>query len=255
MAGFDLISYRLHAKPGQATYVKSSLTDASAELSKDHCDVIKVGSYSIANVYKPPSESWDTSIPLPALSHPAIYVGDFNSHHPDWGYDSEDAEGPRLMEWASLGDFSLIHDLKQRRTFRSTRWQRDFSPDLCWVSTTNCSRLPASCTVLEDFPRSQHRPTLVHIGLTIPVVHCTGKRRCNFRKADWQKFQACTESSIPSSLVAVCQLRKHTGGTSGLCPRQPTPPFHEESVLYTRHAWARNPEHCWRNTRSRETQT
>ena len=144
LAGFDLISYRLHAKHGRATYVKSSLADASAELSTDHCDVIKVGSYSIANVYKPPSESWDTSVPLPALSHRAIYVGDFSSHHPDWGYDSEDPECARLMEWASLGDFALIHDPKQQGTFRSTRWQRDFSPELCWVSTTNCSRLPAS---------------------------------------------------------------------------------------------------------------
>jgi len=91
------------------------------------------------NVYKPPSGSWDTSVSLPALSHPAIHVGDFNSHHPDWGYDSEDAEGVRLMEWASHGGFALIHDPKQRGTFRSTWWQRDFSPDLCWVSTTNCS--------------------------------------------------------------------------------------------------------------------
>ena len=53
------------------------------------------------------SESWDPSVPLPALSHPANYVSDFNSHHPDWGYGSEDVEGAiRLMEWASLGDFN-----------------------------------------------------------------------------------------------------------------------------------------------------
>jgi len=53
LAGFNLISYHLHAKNGRATYVKSSLADASAQLSADHCDVITVGSYSIANVYKP----------------------------------------------------------------------------------------------------------------------------------------------------------------------------------------------------------
>jgi len=36
--------------------------------------------------------------PLPTLPHPAIYVGDFNSHHPDWGYDSADAEDENMLE-------------------------------------------------------------------------------------------------------------------------------------------------------------
>jgi len=50
LAGFDFISYRLHAKHGRATYVKSSLTDTSTELSADQCEVIKVGSHSIESI-------------------------------------------------------------------------------------------------------------------------------------------------------------------------------------------------------------
>ena len=37
----------------------------------------------------------------------------------------------------------LLHDAKQRGTFHSARWQRDYSPDLCWISTTvGRQRLP-----------------------------------------------------------------------------------------------------------------
>jgi len=162
-----------------------------------HCDVAKVGSYSIANVYKPPSEAWDTSNLLPALPHPAIYVGDFNCHHPDWGYDAANTEGEQLIEWASCNDVVLIHDPKQRGTFRSARWKRDYSPDLCWVSTVGGHPLPASCVVLEDFPHSQHRPSIIHIGLTVPFVRSTNKKRWNFRKANWDEFTAAAEKSIP----------------------------------------------------------
>ena len=123
-----------------------------------------------------------------------IYIGDFDSHHTDWGYSSEDANGARLTEWASLSNITLVHDSNQRGTFTSARWQRDFMPDLCWVSAINSGPLPALPSVLDDFPRSQHRPTIVHIGLTIST---TGKRRWNFRKADWSEFLDLAEKTIP----------------------------------------------------------
>jgi len=106
------------------------MTDVSEQFSTTHCDVVKVGNYSIAKVYKPPSEAWDVPNLLPPLPHPAIYVGDFNCHHPDWGYDSADAGGEQLIDWASCNDLALVHDPKQKGTFRSARWQREYSPDL-----------------------------------------------------------------------------------------------------------------------------
>ena len=64
--------------------------------------------------------------------------------------------------------------------------------------------LPASCTVLSDFPHSQHRPSILHIGLTLPIIHSTPKKRWNFRKADWDGYTAATEKSIP--LIPRCGI-------------------------------------------------
>ena len=130
---------------------------------------------------------------LPPLSHPAIYVGDFNCHHPDWGYDAGNTEGEQLIEWASCNDAVLIHDAKQRGKFISARWQRHYSPDLCWVSTVGGHPLPASCVD----PHSQHGPSIIHIGLTVPFIRTTNKKRWNFRKANWDEFTAAAEKSIP----------------------------------------------------------
>ena len=57
--------------------------------------------------------------------------------------------------------------VKQRGTFWLACWEPDFSQDLCWVSSSGGRPLLAGCQVLDDFPRSQHRPSLVHIGLTL----------------------------------------------------------------------------------------
>ena len=97
-------------------------------------DVTRVGGYHIANVYKPPTEHWNNTNLPPVLRHPAVLVGDFNSHHPDWGYQEADLNGESLQEWALNSDYLLLHDAKQRGTFHSARWQRDYSPDLYWIS-------------------------------------------------------------------------------------------------------------------------
>ena len=197
ITGFDLVSYKLHAKHGRATYVRGNITEAAHVVSTPFCDVIRVGGYHVANVYKPPSERWDSANVLPVLPHPSVFIGDFNSHHPDWGYQTADSDGDQLQNWSTLNDLQLIHDTKQRGTFHSARWQRDYSPDLCWMSTIEGHPQPASCTVLNDFPHSQHRPSIAHIGLRIPVIRGKEQRRWNFRKADWPSYTDATERSIP----------------------------------------------------------
>ena len=94
-------------------------------------------------------------------------------------------------------DYLLLHDAKQRGTFHSARWQRDYSPDLCWISTTVGHSQPASSVVLGDFPHSQHRPSVIHIGLQLPIIRGVQRRRWNFRKADWASYTLATERSIP----------------------------------------------------------
>jgi Endonuclease-reverse transcriptase len=155
--GSDIVNYALHSKHGWATYVRSDITEAAHVVSNKHCDVVRVGGFHIVNVYKPPSEMWGCPTPFPVLPHPTVLVGDFNSHHPDWGYPEPDSDGDQLQNWASCNDFHLIHDSKQRGTFRSARWNCDYSPDLCWISTVGGHPQPTSCTVLDYFPHSQHR--------------------------------------------------------------------------------------------------
>ena len=214
IGGYDLVLSTPDAKFGRATYVRSDVADASPVLSSDFCDIIQVGGYKIANVYKPPSQHWDQGV-LPALNHPAVYVGDFNSHHPDWGYLESDQDGEVLAEWASNSDLSLTHDAKQRGTFHSARWQKDYSPDLCWLTSVGDHIQPANQTVLEDFPHSQHRPLLIHIGLQLPIIHGTSKKRWNFRKADWGIYSSKLEKSIvtiPTRCIPIEEAYKRFQG-------------------------------------------
>ena len=51
--GFDLLCHTSHPKHGRATYVRSDITDAAQLSSTTHCDVVQVGGFQIANVYKP----------------------------------------------------------------------------------------------------------------------------------------------------------------------------------------------------------
>jgi len=194
--GFDLVCYALHPKHGRAMYVRSDITEATHITSTSHCDAVRVGGYHIVNVYKPPSERWDSSS-IPSLPHPTVLVGDFNSHHPDWGYQEPNMDGDQLQNWTSCNDYHLIHDSKQRGTFHSARWQRDYSPDLCWISMVDGHPKSASCLILNDFPHSQHCPSVIHLGLRLPIIRGIERKRWNFRKARWEDFTTAIERSIP----------------------------------------------------------
>jgi hypothetical protein len=196
LKNYDLIAFSGHPKYGRATYVHHDIADVEHLGSTAFCDSVRIGSYQIANVYKPPNDHWSPTS-LPALQHPAVYVGDFNSHHLNWGYEHNDSNGKWLAEWSSNASLHLLTDLKQRRTFRSARWQKEYSPDLHWVSSHRGRALQANIEVLDDFPRSQHRPTITTIGLQIPIVQSIRKPRWNFRKANWEGFKTSLDRSTP----------------------------------------------------------
>ena len=99
-------------------------------------------------------------------------------------------------------------DLKQKRSFHSARWDRDYSPDLCWVTSHNGQSLQTSVHVLDDFPHSQHRPSVTHVGLRIPLIRSLQKPGWNFRKAKWTKFSEQLEQSIiciPNNGISVTE--------------------------------------------------
>ena len=57
--------------------------------------------------------------------------------------------------------------------------------------------VPASSMVLGDFPHSQHRLSVIHIGVQLPIIRGVQRRRWNLRKADWASYTVATERSIP----------------------------------------------------------
>jgi hypothetical protein len=84
-------------------------------------------------------------------------MGDFNCHNNQWGYADNDENGELLLRWAESHNLYLIFDAKDRKA----RWQRDYNPDLCFVTSNNNDEpLQTSRCVLNDFPHSQHRPIL-----------------------------------------------------------------------------------------------
>jgi hypothetical protein len=61
----------------------------------------------------PASISWSSN-PLKISPHPAIYVGDFNSHNQQWGYDHNDVDGNLIHEWMTLNSLHLIYHPKNK---------------------------------------------------------------------------------------------------------------------------------------------
>lgn len=125
---------------GIAMYVKQGTSDVSVIESSTnnniYTSVMRAGPLSITNVYKPPQADWNNPL-LNIQPHPALYAGDFNSHHTEWGYNSNDENGEAVITWASINELQLVRDAKDRKTFLSKIWNTETNPDLCFVSADN----------------------------------------------------------------------------------------------------------------------
>lgn len=190
--GYHLVGATYHHAYGVATYARTTIENASlcsSFIDNDiHKVTIKIGDVTISNIYKPPATSWPPQV-IATAPHPAVYLGDFNSHHTQWKYRDSDENGEKLASWAEANNLYLVFDAKDRGTFKSAAWRQEYNPDLCFV-TTNEDRLPlrTSRQVLQDFPHSQHRPVLIEIGTSIPLVYSHPRPRWNFKKAKWDVF-------------------------------------------------------------------
>lgn len=110
-------------------YVKQDIKDVEILNSRItdeniHITSIKVASLNIVNIFKPPGSTWSGS-QLPILNYPCLYIGDFNSHHQDWGYEQNDANGNFLHDWITNNNLSLLFDAKDRDTFVSAKWGKE----------------------------------------------------------------------------------------------------------------------------------
>lgn len=185
---------------GIATYVRSSITNyqviSESVNNNVFTIVVEICGVTVVNVYKPPNVIWMNS-PIVAQAGPTVYIGDFNSHHTSWGYTYTDINGELITEWADRNQLHLLFDAKDRGTFHSARWRQDYNPDLCFVSANEYNQpLSASRTVLRNFPNSQHRPVLISVGVSIPIVESIQNPRWNFQKANWKKFQQEVDANI-----------------------------------------------------------
>ena len=90
----------------------------------------KVNNINIVSVYKSPSSRFNQSS-LPNAPTPAIYAGDFNSQHTNWGYRTTNDDGEFLVEWSSTIKANLLYDPREPHTFFSGRCNINTNPDIC----------------------------------------------------------------------------------------------------------------------------
>ena len=193
-----LIVEHLHNQYGSAIYAKNSaLIDSAMDRSSHNCEILTVEmkNLCITTVYKPPHEELVCAdLESSTNNKPHILIGDFNSHHQNWGYRDNDANGEALVSWAEANRMTILHDPKLPSSFNSGQWKRGYNPDLAMIAedlNNNSKKI-----VLSPIPHTQHRPIGVCI---IPVVQAKDipmRRRFNFKKANWTSFENSLDQLI-----------------------------------------------------------
>ena len=200
---YQLAGSSLSRKHGLATFVherlRYTLLDHSPPTSEIEWLCVDVDGYKIVNVYKPPPTLLRT-LDLPVFPHPCLYAGDFNCRHADWGYDDNSPDGECLAGWASINCLALLYNAKDAASFYFGRWNTDTNPDLAFASVGPNSRLPDR-RVLDKFPRSQHRPSLITPPRFAMAVPSMPVKRWNFRKAKWSHYIALTNKFAKTLLL------------------------------------------------------
>jgi len=147
----------LSRKHSLATFVRErpewSLVDQSPEQSETEWLCVGVAGYKIIYVYTPPRSR------LTSRAIPSLYVGDFNCHHVNWGYNKTSPDGEIMNSWATANKFWLLNDLKGAASFSSHRhtlvspqtWPCDWWPGQPTAGQTCSRKVPAVTT-----------PTLLH---------------------------------------------------------------------------------------------
>ncbi|XP_042143361.1 uncharacterized protein LOC115310606 [Ixodes scapularis] len=120
-----------------------------------------------------------------------LVAGDFNAHHPDWGYSTANARGARLKEAAELAHLTLANDLDYPTRHGLHEGQRDTTPDLTWAD----SRLVTDWRCGPDPMGSDHYP----IWLELSTGGKAGRSRLT-QAVDWDAFRkavATCEDAVP----------------------------------------------------------
>ncbi|VVC34569.1 Endonuclease/exonuclease/phosphatase [Cinara cedri] len=80
---------------------------------------------------------------------------------------------------------------------KEQRWGTTTSPDLCFVTRDNDNQpLRVSRQILPKFPKSQHKPVVIDIGVNFPRINNPEMPRWNLRKARWVDFTKYMKENI-----------------------------------------------------------
>ena len=194
LKNYQLAGSSLSRKHGLATFVHERLRymlfDQSPLTSEFKWLCVRVDGYKIVNIYKPPPTRLRT-LDLLVFPHPCLYAGDFNCCHADWGYYDSSPDGECLAGWASINCLALLYNAKDAASFYSSLWNTGTNPDLAFASVDPNSRLPDR-RVLDNFPRSQHRPLLITPPRFAMAVASMPVKQWKFCKAKWCLYIALT---------------------------------------------------------------
>lgn len=92
---------------------------------------------------------------------------------------------------------NLLADAKQGGTFESGRWDTTTSPDLCFVSIDkNDQPIRVSRAILQKFPKSQHKPVVIDIGISLPRINKPAIPRWNLQKERWSDYTKYIKDNI-----------------------------------------------------------
>ena len=181
LSNYQLAGSSLSRKHGLATFVherlRYTLFDQSPPTSEIEWLCVDVDGYKIVNVYKT-SPTRLRTLDLPVFPYPCLYAGDFNCRHADWGYDDNSPDGECLSGWESINCLALLYNSKDTTSFYSTEhWHQS---RLAFASVG-----PNSCLldrrVIDKFPRSQHRPSLITPPRFAMAVPSMPVKRCSAR--------------------------------------------------------------------------
>ena len=199
LPNYLLAGYIRSQQHGLATFIRQdidwSLEAQSPPDSPTEWLAVKVLGVNIINVYKPPPVRL-TNSSLPSYAAPCLYAGDFNCQHTDWGYSRCSNDGNCLAEWASTNNLTLLFNPKEPDSFSSARWNTGTNPDLAFAEPQQGHQLPVR-RVLDKFPRSQHRPSLITQPALVSPTASKPVMRWNFRKARWDRFLTEVDKHVP----------------------------------------------------------
>ena len=195
--GMHLAISHQSAVHGSAIYVRDkSMLNGCNDFTSRGIEILQVKTIhlTITSVYKPPPVpfSWPDNIQIDNNAN--IIIGDFNSHNRMWGYDKNNQDGDCVEEWALHQNLAILNRPKDKPSFLSARWRKDYNPDLAFSSARH--RHNFSKTTGQPIPKSQHRPIIVEMQPVVGPVPTKPMPRFNYRRANWEGFTDNLENAI-----------------------------------------------------------